>query len=230
MDDGESRRSFLLAPNGKLMFMLWVIKDRDRFGLVTEPGRGEELADVLGRYRIRVDVDINPEKRDVWLVMDGDEGFDMSWPGVPRRLLVGDRPDLPTGSIADYAALRVGAGEPAWDVDVDEGTIPHECGLVDVSVDFDKGCYLGQELVARINSRGGNTPRHLRLMDADGPVRVGSTITVGDKEVGTVTSASGSVGLAMVRREVSVGDEVAIDGVTGVVKEAGSRSPGPPAR
>lgn len=221
MTDGEARRSFLLAPQGKLQFMLWVVKDGDRFGLVTEPGRGDELATALTRYRLRVEVDIEVEPEGVWLVIGDGDGFDLSWPGVPRRLVLGERPDLPVGSAEEFDRLRIESGEPAWDVDVDEGTIPHESGLVPASVDFDKGCFLGQELVARIDSRGGNTPRHLRVIEAEGPLRVGATINAGDKEVGTVTSATGSTGLAMIRREVSPGDEVTVADTTARVHDPG---------
>jgi folate-binding protein YgfZ len=209
MADGEARRSFLLAPQGKLAFILWVIRDGDRLGLVTEPGRGAELAATLTRYRIRVDVEIAEERDGVWLIVGDGEGFDVSWSGVPRSLVVGERPDLPAGNPQEYEKLRVAAGEPAWDVDVDESTIPHESGLVRASVDFTKGCFLGQELVARIDSRGGNTPRHLRLIEAvDGELVRGVTLTKDGNEVGTVSSAAGKSGLAMVRREVEVGERL----------------------
>lgn len=217
--DGEARRSFLLAPQGKLQFILWVIRDGDRIGLVTEPGRGEELASALTRYRIRVDVDIEVEPGPVWLVMGDGDGYDVSWRGVPRRLVIGDRPDLPTGTGDEFEALRVSAGEPAWDVDVDEGTIPHESGLVPASVDFTKGCFLGQELVARIDSRGGNTPRHLRLLKASAPISSGDVVTVDGQDVGVVTSSTEGVGLAMLKRAVSVGDTVLIGEVDAVVAD-----------
>jgi folate-binding protein YgfZ len=217
MVEGEARRSFLLVPQGKLDFLLWVIKEDGRYGLVTDAGRGAELATRLGRYRIRVDVTIEPATEGVWIVIGGEDGYDVSWPDVPRRLVLGERPALPVGTLEDYESLRISAGEPSWGLDVDEGTIPHESGLVPVSVDFTKGCYLGQELVARIDSRGGNVPRHLRLVDAgDATLVAGSPLQVEGKEVGTVTSAAGSVGLAMVRREiepdavVEVGDAVAV--------------------
>ena len=219
LGDGETRRSFLLGPQGKLQFILWVIKDGDRIGLVTEPGRGEELASALDRYRIRVDVDIEEEDRDVWLVVGDGDGYDVSWRVVPRRLLIGNRPDLPTGSGDEYERLRVAAGEPAWDVDVDEGTIPHESGLVPASVDFTKGCFLGQELVARIDSRGGNTPRHLRLLKASAPISTGDVVTADGQDVGVVTSAADGVGLAMLKRAVSVGDTVLIGEADAVVED-----------
>jgi folate-binding protein YgfZ len=227
MASGESRRSLLLAPQGKLEFLLWVIKEGDRIGLVTDAGRGEELAQALRRYLIRVDVEIDPETEPVSLVMGSWDGYDVSWSGVERHLVVGERPDLPVGTAGEYERLRIGAGEPAWARDVDEGTIPHESGLVPVSVDFDKGCFLGQELVARIDSRGGNTPRHLRRVEAgDGALEVGMPLVKEGKEVGKVTSAVGGLGLAMVRREVEVGDEVDAGGVMALVKGLPADSPG----
>lgn len=220
LDDGRTRRSLLLGPQGKLEFLLWVIRDGDRFGLVTDPGRGEELASYLGRYRIRVDVSIEPETGPVSLVMGAVEGYDLSWPGVQRTLVIGDEPSLPTGTADEYTAERVRAGEPAWGVDVDDATIPHESGLVPVSVDFDKGCFLGQELVARIDSRGANTPRHLRIVESNrGTIATGATVTSQDRDVGVVTSATGGLGLAMLRREVAVGDRVDVGGVSVTVKD-----------
>lgn len=225
MEVGEARRSFLLGPQGKLQFLLWVVKDTDRMGLLTEDGRGEELATALGRYRIRVDVEIEPEPDPVSVVMGAWDGIDISWPGVERRLVIGGPPDLPVGSGEEYEGLRIAAGEPAWDHDVDETTIPHESGLVAVSVDFDKGCFLGQELVARIDSRGGNVPRNLRRVEAgDGTLQPGAALMKDDEEVGTVTSARGGDGLAMVRRGVAVGDRVDAGGVAVVVKDLPEKS------
>lgn len=218
MAPGETRRSFLLEPGGKLRFLLWVIRSEDRIGLLTDPGRGEELAAALNRYRIRVDVEIEEEDGEVWVVVGPWDGHDVSWPGVERHLVIGQRPDLEEGSEAEYESLRITAGEPRWGVDVDEGTIPHESGLVPVSVDFSKGCFLGQELVARIDSRGGNPPRNLRLLEADGELDAGEVVTFEGKEVGAVTSAGDGVGLAMLKRSVSVGDTVDVAGKQAAVR------------
>lgn len=227
MGVGEARRSLLLGPQGKLQFLLWVIRDDDRIGLVTDSGRGEELAQALQRYRIRVDVEIDPEPARVWVVVGEWDGYDISWPGAERHLVIADQPDLPLGLAEEYERLRIESGEPAWDQDVDEGTIPHESGLVPAAVDFDKGCFLGQELVARIDSRGGNTPRNLRRVVADdGTLARGASLHKGDEEVGTITSAAGPVGLAMVRREVELGDELDADGVTAVVRDLQGNSQG----
>jgi tRNA-modifying protein YgfZ len=226
MQPGQARRSLLLAPQGKLDFVLWAIKDETRIGLVTDPDRGEELATALGRYRIRVDVDIEPERDEVWVVVGDWDGFDVSWPGVERHLVVGDRPDLPAMSGEEYETLRINAGEPKWGVDVDHDTIPHESGLVPVSVDFDKGCFLGQELVARIDSRGANTPRNLRLLKVDAAIEVGADVVAEGDNVGSVSSAAGDVGLAMVKRSVSVGDTVEVGGRPAVVRELPAKTRG----
>ncbi len=219
MEPGDARRSFLLEPQGKLRFLLWVVRDDDRIGLVTDGGRGAELAQALRRYLIRVDVEIEEEPEEIWLVIGEWEGYDLSWPGVERRLVIGERPALETGDEAGYEALRIAAGEPRWGVDVDESTIPHESGLVPASVDFDKGCFLGQELVARIDSRGGNTPRNLRLLETEDEVVAGDPVRLDGAEVGMVTSATSGVALAMLKRTVSIGDRVEAGGSSAVVED-----------
>lgn len=229
MSPGEVRRSLLLGVRGKLDHILWVLRGDDLVGLVTDEGRGDELAATLGRYRIRVKVDIEPETRPLWIQMGGvgdgswageQEGSldaDLSWRTATRRLIAGEQPDLPVGTAEEYLELRVGSGEPSWGVDVDEKTIPQETGLVESTVDFAKGCYLGQELVARIHSRG-HVNRHLRLIELEGPVPVGTPVFAGDREVGSVTSVAGAVGLGMVRKEVLPGDQVTLDDSRGVVR------------
>jgi folate-binding protein YgfZ len=117
----------------------------------------------------------------------------------------------------DYEIARVNDGEPRWGVDVDEKTIPQEMELVDLTVDFDKGCYLGQELVARIDSRG-HVNRFLRILELAGPAMPGDPITYEGKEVGTMTSKGGDLGLGMVRREVPVGARVGVGGHQAVVR------------
>jgi folate-binding protein YgfZ len=101
--------------------------------------------------------------------------------------------------------------------ELDERTIPAEAGIVERSVSFTKGCFVGQELVARIDSRGGNVPRRLRglLVAGDDVPPAGATVAVGEKEVGRVTSAArspaqGPVALAYLGRAVEVPATVAV--------------------
>lgn len=106
---------------------------------------------------------------------------------------------------AAFDVLRVEAGRPRYGVDIDEGTMPEEAGLVDRAVSFTKGCYVGQETVARLHWRG-KPNRHLRGLRLSAPVPAGTVLRLGEREVGTVTSPvrsprHGDIALALVRRE-----------------------------
>ena len=235
---GSVARSLLLGPQGKLQFILGVLRGDDEVCLVTEDGRGDELVTTLTRYRIRVDVEISKEARDIYLVFgertgepgtwraDGDAVVaDLSWDNLPRTLQIGGTaPDLPHLSADDYTLARIEAGMPLMGVDVDENTIPQETGLVADSISFDKGCFLGQELVARLDSRGGRVNRHLRILQLDSPVAAGTILIAGEKEVGSVTSASGLLGLALVWREVEPGARIDAEGVGATVQEVPQKS------
>ena len=224
LEPGTVRRSLLLTPQGKLDHIIWVLRGADEIGLVVDAGRGEDLAAKLGRYRIRVDVGIEPSPLDHWLVVgpfgndagrwSGDRSTlvaDLSWSNVQRTLVVGESPDLPLMAIDDYQMLRIEAGEPLMGVDVTDATIPQETGLVGETISFGKGCFLGQELVARLDSRGGRVNHHLRILRFEGPApEVGTEVTRDGEQVGTLTSVSGEVGLGLLRRGVEPGDVVSV--------------------
>jgi folate-binding protein YgfZ len=237
MQPGRVSRSLLLGPQGKLDHILWVLRGDDEVGLITDQGRGEELVTTLGRYRIRVDVAIEQSEMplavvvgetdvesETWSLSDDGLEADISWPGVARTLVGGNRPDLEEGDPGEYESLRIAAGEPRWGVDVDVKTIPQESGLVGSTVDFTKGCYLGQELVARIDSRG-HVNRHLRIIEIAGAgAEPGTPLEAGDKKVGTLTSVADSIGLALVRRELTPGDPVSVAGFDAVIREIPPKS------
>lgn len=228
-EPGTVLRSFLLGPRGKITSVMWVLRDTDRVGLLTDAGYGEVLSDALSRYRIRVDVEIEAESRQLVAQVGPESPEIQGWSdngslvaALPlagnRRSVTTAEPDLPhVGNLA-WTAVRVEAGEPLMGVDIDEDTIPQESGLVPESVDFTKGCFLGQELVARIDSRGGSAPR--RLMGVMITTNVipppGAELLADDKVVGQLTSPAESlalrspVGLSLVRRNVEAGDAVAV--------------------
>ncbi len=121
---------------------------------------------------------------------------------------------------------RIAHGVPAMGAELTDDTIPAEAGqwLIDASVSFTKGCYTGQELVARIDSRGGNVPRPVRLLVVDGefPVASGAEVRLDGQPVGTVTSATpplspGHPGLllAPLARSVAVGATVEVETLEG---------------
>jgi folate-binding protein YgfZ len=110
--------------------------------------------------------------------------------------------------------LRIERGRPRFGIDLDESTIPQEAGLNERAVSFTKGCYVGQETVARLHYRG-KPNRHLRGLRLSAPARTGETLMLGDREVGRLGSTSisprlGPIALALVRREAAPRDVVTV--------------------
>jgi tRNA-modifying protein YgfZ len=119
--------------------------------------------------------------------------------------------------------LRIEAGRPRFGAEMGTETMPAEAGIVERAVSFTKGCYIGQETVARLHYKG-RPNRHLRGLRFSAPAEPGAAVRLGEKEVGTVGSAAvspafGAVGLAILRREAEPGATVAVgeDGVTAEV-------------
>jgi folate-binding protein YgfZ len=116
--------------------------------------------------------------------------------------------------------LRIEAGTPRFGAEMDGGTMPAEAGIVEKAVDFEKGCYIGQETVARLHYRG-KPNRHLRGLRLSAPVPAGTALALGDREAGRVGGSCvsplhGPIALAILRREAEPGSELAVgeDGVT----------------
>jgi tRNA-modifying protein YgfZ len=131
--------------------------------------------------------------------------------------------DIPLVPEAAAEVLRVESGRPRYGLDLDDATIPQEGGLNERAVSFTKGCYVGQETVARLHYRG-KPNRHLRGLRLSDSVPTGTPLLLGEREVGRVGSSVvsprfGPIGLALVRREASVGDELAAGQATAVVAE-----------
>ncbi|MFA9565326.1 MAG: folate-binding protein YgfZ, partial [Acidimicrobiales bacterium] len=218
---GESRWSLLLEPTGKVVAWLRVTRTGDEeFLLDVEHGYGSAVVERLQRFLIRISCVVEPESlrmlavrgpgsRDVEL--EAQVRHDPGWPGVEGLDVVGETITRPAG-LADLSddeleRLRIEGGIPAMGREITTDVIPAELELVDRSVDFDKGCYTGQELVARIDSRGGNVPRRLRIVEVDGRVPpVGATVFGEGQASGALSSVVGSsdgaVGLALVHRRI----------------------------
>jgi folate-binding protein YgfZ len=185
--DGAELPTLLLTPQGKVDVLADIARRGDDAVLGTDPGWGQHLADALSRFKIRTKVEITVE---------------------PAA-----RVDDATATAEERA--RIAAGIPRLGVDLDESVIPQEAFLEVDAVSFTKGCFVGQELVCRIDSRG-HVNRFLRhLVPAgDGVVlAAGAELTVGDKVVGTVTSSAPGIALGYVRREVEPPARGTVDGV-----------------
>jgi folate-binding protein YgfZ len=224
--------SFLLEPTGKVAALLrWQRQGTDELLLDTDAPAGDAVVDRLRRFLLRTKATVEPEAHRVLRVFGGSPGgvatLPAVWPPVDDAPVDLVDTDAPAG-VGDldhlgYERRRILAGVPVCGVDVGADTIPAEVGrwAIDAAVSFTKGCYTGQELVARIDSRGGNVPRPLRvLQSADG----GSMPPVGDvlddagDVVGRITSAAGDVALGPVLRKVEPGATVRVgDGTPAVV-------------
>jgi folate-binding protein YgfZ len=154
--------------------------------------------------------------RPVRLIATVDAGLDVLCQ-TPDREAVGAAL-LAAGALAageDAAEIvRVERGRPRYGMDLDDGTIPQEAGLNERAVSFTKGCYVGQETVARLYYRG-KPNRHLRGLRLSGPAAPGEELRLGERTVGALGSvaaspAYGPIGLALVRREASPGDTVTV--------------------
>ena len=129
--------------------------------------------------------------------------------------------DVPVVAEAAAEVVRVESGRPRYGLDLDDATIPEEAGLNERAVSYTKGCYVGQETVARLHYRG-KPNRHLRGLRLSGAVATGTPLMLGEREVGRVGSSvvsprCGPIGLALVRRQAGVGDELVAGSAVAVV-------------
>lgn len=227
---GTPADALLLEPDGKLCALLRVTRiGDDRFALDVDQGHGEAVTARLRRFRLRTKVEIEPVD---WPTVqlrgpeaatavpgptagngadgEGPWALAFEWHGVRGVDLLGPGAEEAVGAsvrwcgTAAWEALRVEAGIPAMGAELDAKTIPAEADLVDRTVDFTKGCYTGQELVARLDARGNRVARHLRgLVAAEGAEdALAPGIEVVDPErgktVGRCTSAAWCPGLGRV--------------------------------
>jgi folate-binding protein YgfZ len=203
---GESRWSLVLSPQGKIVSLCRVtLVSPGEFLLDTEQGHGETLLDRLRRFKLRVKVSLDATSvrtaRSGWSWDGWGAVMPMASPELsdeqPRP--VATRP--PPSSLDDRDDFgefqRILAGFPRLGSELTESTIPQEAGeeLVQRTISFTKGCYTGQELVARLDSRGSNVARRLCLLrGVSTGARVplpGDTVRAGEKVVATLTSTAG---------------------------------------
>ena len=153
------------------------------------------------------------------------DGIDLLHPAAERERLVAALTDAGAVEVSPEAVeiLRVESGVPRFGAEMDTATMPAEAAIVEDAVSFTKGCYIGQETVARLHYKG-KPNRHLRGLRLSGAAAPGAALRLGEKEVGTlggsvVSPALGPIGLAIVRREAEPGVELAVgeDGVTAEV-------------
>lgn len=252
---GESAWSLILQPQGRIDAWFRLTRfGSDEFFLDVDAGHGAELVERLERFRLRVDVEVEglsgwrmlairgPQANSTAVEMtavaaEGSVRAAVDWPGYEGvdRLFSGPGPDpaawpggLSEADRADLEVLRIRAGWPVMGAEIGPRTIPAELGpsLISKSVSFTKGCYTGQELVARIDSRGGNVPRPLRLIEiaGAGDLAPGTAVAVDGETEGEITSAAFdptadvTVALGPVHRRVEPPAAVVVAGRDAIVR------------
>jgi folate-binding protein YgfZ len=249
---GDTRQALILSPQGHLEHHLTLTDDGTSTWIQVEPHTAPALADYLNsmRFMLRVEVEDLTGQLVVQTLARSDQekspngtvpGFalpatlaqDLGAVAVmhgPFTIDVIVDPDAsgklaatyPVAGMWAFEAARIAAGTPRPGLDSDHKTLPHEIGLIDDAVHLSKGCYRGQETVARIHNLG-HPPRRLVLLHLDGSVdrlpAHGAPITTGDgAQVGFVGSAArhfelGPIGLGLVKRSVPTEATLLADGV-----------------
>ena len=218
LQPGVRTPALILSPQGHIEHGFVGYDDGEAFTCHTEPGAGEALIAWLERMKFmsRVEITAEPDLATVW---------------APRTLEAFVARDQlrsyaeaagPACGLWAFEAMRIARGEPRIGLDTDHRTIPNEVGLLDSAVHLDKGCYRGQETVARVHNLG-RPPRRLTLLHLDGtenrlPHHGASVSLVDGKDIGQVgTSARhrelGPIALALLKRNVPVDAQLTVDGI-----------------
>jgi tRNA-modifying protein YgfZ len=200
LEPGEARPALLLTPKSRIIAPLRAVREGpEAFLLLTEPELAEAVASTLlrARFAARCEIEVKPYRG--YLRVGGDEGIPNDDYGVEARESWRED-ELDAADPQELEPLRVEAGTPAWGKELDETILPAEAGLDATHVSFTKGCYPGQEPIARLHFRG-HPNRRLRRLEVE-EANPGDEIVLGEKAVGRVTSAVPGRALGYVRREV----------------------------
>ena len=225
---GRPTAALVLSPQGHVEHAMYGVDSGGEDGTLTvhtEPGRGAALADFLLKMRFMTRVEVSDATDELAVTWRPSARTGVPYDGyefVPRdRLEAYADAAGPAAGLWAFEALRIARGEPRLGLDTDHRTIPNEAGWIGNAVHLDKGCYRGQETVARVHTLG-RPPRRLTLLHLDGSENrlpaVGSELRLGDKVVGFVgTSARhhelGPIALALVKRNVAIEAQLDADGL-----------------
>jgi folate-binding protein YgfZ len=228
LEPGVPTEALLLSPHGHVEYALYLVDDGQAVWAHVEPGTAGALVEFLDRMRFWSKVEVEDLSTSYAVVLTP-----QAVPGVPVRSMAHGveafvaRDDVasvlagPVAGVWALEALRIADGRPRFGLETDHRTIPHELGWLETAVHLDKGCYRGQETVARVHNLG-RPPRRLVLLHLDGSESVlpehGEPVLLGDRQIGTVTSAArhyelGPIALALVKRSTPVEETLVTAGI-----------------
>src|SRR5579885_2191032 len=207
----ESVDALLLTPKARVIapVLAWR-RGEDDFLLLTEPELGEVVRTHLTRMRFAARCEIESEGHVSTIVFGGGEGIENRDYGRPAVEVLDAALDA-TMSDEELERLRIEAGTPRFGRELDDRVLPAEAGLDERAISFTKGCYPGQEPVARQHYRG-KVNRRLRILDVEGAPEPETPVAFGEREVGRITSAVDGLALAYVRVDVPDDAELTVGG------------------
>ena len=210
-DDENACFAAMLTPQGKILFDFLIHRRNDDFLLDCAADQAAALARRLSMYRLRAKVEVADASGEfaVYAVWETASAPAPDARRDPRHSELGWRvlaaksgaPIKTNAGKADFAAHRICLGVPEGGSDFAFGEhFPHDVNMDEIhGVDFKKGCYVGQEVVSRVQHRGAARKRIRKLQFADAAPPAGADIIAGDVQLGTVTAVSGSTGLGLIR-------------------------------
>jgi folate-binding protein YgfZ len=218
LQPGVWTSALVLDPQGHVEFAITGVDDGSAFTAHLEPGMGAGLVAWLDSMRFMSRVEVSEETESVAVVWRPTTAYTFLARGDLERFAAAAGPACGTWA---FEALRIARGEPRLGLDTDHRTIPNEAGWIGSAVHLDKGCYRGQETVARVHTLG-RPPRRLTLLHLDGSENrlptVGSDLLLDGRVVGRVGSSArhhelGPIALGLVKRNVSVEATLDADGI-----------------
>jgi folate-binding protein YgfZ len=205
-------RALLLTPKARVIAPLVVVQRGDGdYLLLTEEGLGEVVRSALLRLRFAAKVEIELEDHASVIVFGSGEGIPNDEYGVPAVEVLDAPPPAELADPAQLERMRILARTPRWGRELDDRVLPAEAGLTETHVSFSKGCYPGQEPIARLHYRG-KANRALRVLEVEGPPEPETEVRLGDKVVGRITSSVPGLALAYVRTDVPHDAELTVAG------------------
>jgi folate-binding protein YgfZ len=206
-EEGSADALLLTAKARVIAPVLVWRRGTDDVLLLTEPELGEALRTQLVRMRFAAKCEIELEEHVSTVVLGGGDGIPNRDYGVPAVEVL----DSDLDGDADLERLRIEAATPRYGRELDDRVLPAEAGLEERAISFTKGCYPGQEPIARQHHRG-KVNRRLRVLEVEGTPAAETPVVHGEKEVGRVTSAVDGLALAYVRVEVPDDAELIVAG------------------
>ncbi len=247
--DGDSKYALLLTPKGKLRAELTVVRDGDETMVVCPAGQLPLIRKMIDTYRIGFFFSVEDATGEWSLVrilhgaapealatpvveIDSPLGVDLLVERSQQPMLIDEltRAGLAELGEDDLARARVEALVPAFGAELNEDTFPAEAALEARAVSFEKGCYVGQETVARMHYKG-KPNRHLRQLVAERPLPAGAAVTAADgRELGVIgtsvtTEDGGALALAILRREGEPGSTVDVEGIPATIVQSVEENP-----